>query len=93
MRWGTFVKDLEVLLCPFLLGNCKCCPVECTKSLNQILAGLPRLAIILLTAIKQESVSNEWAVSRRTARVVKHVKSSPWRFSVFLPWSTSIGPK
>ena len=23
MRWGTFVWDLEVLLCPFPLGNCK----------------------------------------------------------------------
>ena len=28
VRWGTFVRDVEVLLCPFPLGNCKSSPVK-----------------------------------------------------------------
>ena len=31
MRWGTFERDIEVLLCPFPLGN-KFCPVKWTKT-------------------------------------------------------------
>ena len=52
-------------------------PTKLVQLSHQIEAGLPRLAIILLTAIRQESVSNEWAISRCTVHEVKHVKNTP----------------
>ena len=44
VRWGTLVKELEVLLCPFPLGNCKSCPAECNV-INQVKDSLESLNI------------------------------------------------
>ena len=34
VRSGTFVRDVEVLLCPFPLGNCKSCPAKCKMQIQ-----------------------------------------------------------
>ena len=45
----SFVWDLEVLLCPFPLGNCKSCPVECNNS---------SIAVMILNRIIHQPLLN-----------------------------------
>ncbi|XP_058064672.1 uncharacterized protein LOC131214307 [Anopheles bellator] len=55
--------------------------------------GVPRRAIMFLSAMMQELLVRECATSMCTARTVRHVASIPHLFSTLLPTATSIGPK
>ncbi|XP_035916377.1 uncharacterized protein LOC118514011 [Anopheles stephensi] len=55
--------------------------------------GVPRRAMKLRMAMMQELVVILWAISMCTARTVRHVKSTPQRFSCLRPMATMYGPK
>ena len=55
-------------------------PVKLVALSDLISLTWPRLAINLLSAIRKESVSKLYAISRCTARIARHVKMTPYLF-------------
>jgi len=68
-------------------------PVKLVALSNLISLTWSRLAINLLSAIRKESVSKLYAISRCTARIARHVKMTPYLFMRARPRRTWKGPK
>ena len=91
--WRQNTFNLSWFHCFIASDNSRLPPLKFVPLSNLISAGFPRLAMKRRSALMKESVSMVCATSICTARMVKHVKRTPYLFTMARPLFTLNGPK